>query len=323
MGKTLTTNEFIERARKVHDDKYDYSKVEYANSRTKVCIICPEHGAFLQLPYDHLKGRGCRKCGIIRTHNYQRKSIEDFINQAISIHNNRYDYALFAYNSAHDKSQIICPIHGIFLQSPDSHLRGHGCPKCGDEAHKKLVYGFGINDCDESIHKEKAYKIWNDMLARCYNYNVKLQHPTYQSCTCCDEWRYYSNFKIWFDSQFYKDGYHLDKDILRQGNKVYSPNTCCFVPSYINSLIVYKAKQTGDLMRGVSKEKGQKSYRASCCVNKRNVHLGSFKTQEEAHEMYKKVKYAEIRRVAQCALDSGDIDIRVYNALLNYKINKY
>ena len=260
---------------------------------------------------------------VLFVHTTNNEKIEDFISQASSIHNNRYDYSLFTYTDARNKSQIICPIHGIFLQCPDSHLHGHGCPKCRNEANKKLVYGFGINDCGETIYKEKAYKIWNDMLARCYSYNVKHKHPTYQSCICCDDWRYYSNFKKWFDEQPYRDGYHLDKDILIQDNKVYSPNTCCFVPSYINSLIVYKSKNNGDLMRGVSKEKGQKSYRASCCVNKRNIHLGSFKTEKEAHEAYKRVKYAEIRRVAQEALYKRDIDMRVYNALLNYEIKNY
>lgn len=323
MSKKLTTAEFIAKARTVHGDKYDYSKVEYIDSHSKVCVICMIHGEFLQTPNDHLSGRGCKLCGIVNTHNKQRKTKEAFICAAMELYGDKYDYSLVEYKSAKDKVCIICPIHGVFWQEPDTHLHNHSCPKCSHDSLKKPVYGAGINDSENSVKKDKAYKIWSDMLARCYSDSVKSTHPTYQTCTCCDDWKYYSNFKKWFESQLYKDGYHLDKDIIVQGNKVYSPETCALVPPYINSLLVCRVKRDGDLMRGVSKEKGSSSFRASCCISKHNIHLGSFKTEIEAHEVYKKAKYNEIRRVATDAFNVGDIDERVYNALLNYKINKY
>lgn len=323
MSKKSTKEEFIAKARKVHGDKYDYSRVVYTTAKTKVCIVCPKHGEFWQTPNSHLRGRGCNMCGIVTVHNQQRKSNDTFISSAIKIHGNKYDYSQVNYKSSRDKVCIICPTHGIFWQTPDAHLRKHGCPECCFNSRKKLVYGVGINDCQKQSSNDKAYKIWSDMLARCYNDDVKRKNPTYKDCTCCNEWIYYSNFKKWFNAQLYKDGYHLDKDIIIQGNKIYSPDTCALVPSRINGLLVCKTKRVGDLMRGVSKEKGSMSFRASCCIGKQKIHLGSFKTELEAHEAYKKAKYAEIRSVAKEAFDVLEIDERVYNALLNYTISKY
>lgn len=323
MSKRATKEEFVAKAREVHGERYDYSLVEYANAHTKVLITCPIHGAFAQTPNDHLCGKGCYKCGVIATHNKQRKSKNHFILEANKIHNNKYDYSLFDYKSAHHKSKIICPIHGVFEQSADSHIHGHGCPKCKNDARKHLVYGIGINDCQDAVYNDPIYKIWCDMLARSNGERLKQKHPTYADCKCCEEWIYYSNFKEWFYSQNYKEGYHLDKDILVQGNKVYGPTTCCFVPSYINSLLVYRKKNEDEFKLGVSRGMYEKKYRATCSINKRTIHLGSFDTEDEAHEAYKDAKYKEISRVAKKALEKGDIDERVYNALLKYEIKEY
>jgi len=117
---------FIERAKTVHGDKYDYSKVEYVNSQTKVCIICPIHGEFWQTPNDHLQGQGCRKCGGKLVTNLQ-----EFIEQARKIHGDKYDYSKVEYVNSQTKVCIICPDHGEFWQAPNSHLQGQGCPICG------------------------------------------------------------------------------------------------------------------------------------------------------------------------------------------------
>ena len=84
-------NIFIEKAKQIHNDKYDYSKVNYVNSRTKVCIICPEHGEFWQTPHNHLKGYGCTKCGKEKSH-LSKITTEDFIAKSKEIHGNKYDY---------------------------------------------------------------------------------------------------------------------------------------------------------------------------------------------------------------------------------------
>ena len=121
-----TTDEFIERARKIHINKYDYSKVEYINSKTKVCIICPEHGEFWQTPDKHLYGQGCPICG----NDKQKSNTEEFIRKANKIHSNKYDYSKVNYVNSHTKVCIICPEHGEFWQKPNGHLNGQGCPSC-------------------------------------------------------------------------------------------------------------------------------------------------------------------------------------------------
>ena len=128
--KKLTTEEFICKAKKIHGDKYDYSKVEYMNNKTKVCIICPEHGEFWQRPDMHLKGQGCQKCSSIKNGIKKRKTLEEFIENATKIHGKRYDYSKVEYTGINKKICIICPEHGEFWQTPYAHLRGDGCKKC-------------------------------------------------------------------------------------------------------------------------------------------------------------------------------------------------
>lgn len=131
MSKRLTTEEFIERAKEVHGDKYDYSKVNYVNSSTKVCIICPIHGEFWQIPSDHLSGKGCKKCSYIKTSNRLLKSTDSFISAARKTHGDKYDYGNVVYKGVKEKVEIICKEHGSFWQEADAHIRGQGCPICG------------------------------------------------------------------------------------------------------------------------------------------------------------------------------------------------
>ena len=132
---TFSTDEFIKKAREVHGNKYDYSKVQYINAHTKICIICPEHGEFWQKPNSHLSGCGCNKCGIERARDKMLMAQNEFIKRAKEIHGNKYDYSKVEYVNNRTKVCIICPIHGEFWQTPYSHLIGGGCRKC---ANKKL-----------------------------------------------------------------------------------------------------------------------------------------------------------------------------------------
>ena len=124
------TTEFIEKAIKMHGDKYDYSKVNYINNHTKVSIICNEHGEYEQTPQNHLFGYKCRYCGIETMKTNQKTDIDDFIINANIKHNNKYDYSKINYINARTKIIIICKKHGEYEQTPDSHLRGCGCPFC-------------------------------------------------------------------------------------------------------------------------------------------------------------------------------------------------
>jgi hypothetical protein len=120
-----TTQEFIDKARKIHQSKYDYSKLEYVSSKTKIKIICPIHGAFLQIPTAHLRGQGCPKCGL-----WSLLNTNIFKKRAIKVHGKKYDYSLVDYLNSRSKIKISCSKHGIFEQTPQSHLKGHGCPIC-------------------------------------------------------------------------------------------------------------------------------------------------------------------------------------------------
>jgi very-short-patch-repair endonuclease len=126
----LSPDKFINKANKIHNNKYDYSKVEYINSQTKIIIICKEHGEFIQKPNEHLRGCGCTKCGKISMINKQSKTQEQFIKEANNIHKNQYDYSKAVYKNSHTKVIIICLIHGEFQQDAQSHLSGTGCMDC-------------------------------------------------------------------------------------------------------------------------------------------------------------------------------------------------
>ena len=126
MATRLTTELFIEKARKIHGDKFCYDKVEYTLSSKKVTIVCPKHGDFEQTPNNHLRNRGCHKCSSIYIGNTKK-----FINDAINIHGNKYKYSQVKYTKTRNKVIITCLEHGDFEQTPNTHLRGKGCPKCG------------------------------------------------------------------------------------------------------------------------------------------------------------------------------------------------
>ena len=128
-----TTEEWIELAKKVHGDKYDYSKANYVNANTKVCVICRIHGEFWIRPVQHLRGGGCPKC--VGKH----KITEDFVTESIEVHGKLYDYSKVVYKGAYVKVCIICPEHGEFWQTPHGHLNGNGCPYCKSSKLEKNI----------------------------------------------------------------------------------------------------------------------------------------------------------------------------------------
>lgn len=125
--------QFLLDAKNTHGTRYDYSYIEYKNALTKVTIICPEHGEFLQTPSTHINSKhGCPQCSYIAggIKNCKRTTA-DFIVAAKQVHGETYDYSMVDYVQSHSKVTIICPTHGEFNQTPNNHLRGQGCPDCG------------------------------------------------------------------------------------------------------------------------------------------------------------------------------------------------
>ena len=153
MPKKLTFNDFVEKSKSIHGEKYDYSKVDYKNNSTKVLIICPRHGEFLMRPADHFNGQGCPKCKSENLSNKFSMGKEAFIKKALSVHENKYDYSKVEYKNNRTKVCIICPEHGEFWQTPDKHITGQGCPKCCRKNRRYTTEEF--IEKARSIHGEK------------------------------------------------------------------------------------------------------------------------------------------------------------------------
>jgi hypothetical protein len=132
-------DEFISKSNLVHQDKYDYSLVEYKGAKNKVKIICREHGEFEQTPTNHMSGQGCKRCGLYKTSFGKTKTKYDFIKESIEIHQDRYDYSLVEYEGTDNKVKIICREHGEFEQSPTKHLQNQGCPTCSESKLEKKI----------------------------------------------------------------------------------------------------------------------------------------------------------------------------------------
>jgi hypothetical protein len=186
----------------------------------------------------------------------------------------------------------------------------------------KLLYGVGINDADYNIHsiidgkqvKCKYYSTWMNMLMRCYDPKYQAREPTYIRCKVTEEWLTFSNFKAWMMLQDW-EGKQLDKDILIQCNKIYSPDTCIFVSKAINLLFTKSDASRGQYKIGVCFNKRDGKYQASCAVNGKLKNLGMFLTEEEAYQVYKIFKQAHIHSIAL-----EQTDERLKRAMLNYVV---
>lgn len=246
---------------------------------------------------------------------------EEFIKRAREVHGDKYDYSLVRYVNSRTDVDIICPIHGVFPQSPSGHIhQKQGCPKCGPYTQRKLICGFGINDLAPNECRKIVYVVWRSMICRCYDKKYQESKPTYIGCKVCDEWRYLSAFKKWFDDN-YVDGYQLDKDILASGNKIYSPDTCCFVPPEINVLLISSGARGNGLPRGVYRYGRNRRFSAIISdVSHKNRHItiGLYDTAEEALMAFDQARRNKIHSIAQEYFDAGKITKRVYDALMRY-----
>jgi hypothetical protein len=133
-----STEQFIETAKQIHNDKYDYSDTQYINARTNVAIRCKQHGLFYQVPYVHLKGGGCPVCKRMKLSETNSSNTSEFLNKAKYIHGGKYDYSKTDYKSAIENVIISCPVHGDFQITPHNHLSGYGCHKCAIENRANL-----------------------------------------------------------------------------------------------------------------------------------------------------------------------------------------
>jgi len=189
-----------------------------------------------------------------------------------------------------------------------------------------MVYGVGISGSEKckvnGVHI-KSYEVWHDMLKRCYSAYVHKKRATYIGCTVCEEWLNYSNFKKWYDENiYYIEGQkmHLDKDILVKGNKIYSPETCVFVPQDINVLFTKTNAKRGNYPIGVYFKIESQKYVAQLQDNikNKNLHLGYFYSPFKAFNAYKSAKEKYIKEMADKY--KNQIPEKVHNAMYKYTV---
>lgn len=187
----------------------------------------------------------------------------------------------------------------------------------------RLVQGVGINDrsCPawSNGKHNKEYSLWVSMLTRCYSKKSHIAHPTYVKCSVSENFKYYAYFFNWANTQvgFGNVDFQLDKDLIMKGNEIYSEDTCVFIPTELNLLIIKRTNGRGALPLGVTKN-GLR-YKSRCNVQGKEKHLGTFDTPELAFAAYKTFKEAHIKELAEKY--KGTIDPRAYQALLNYEVS--
>lgn len=227
MTKKKTIDEIKNNFIKVHGNKYDYSRVEYVNNRTNVKIVCPQHGEFEQTPSNHVRGANCYYCSIIICANNRRSNTSEFVNRAIEIHGNRYNYSKVEYFNALSKVIIICPIdgHGEFEQQPNDHLFGHGCKKCGIEDSKnkqRKTNNKFIEDANKIHNNKYDYSLieyvnsHSRLLIKCPIHDIFEQNATChlvgQGCKECAN-------KLNTIRQTCDSDDFIEKSITKHGNK--------------------------------------------------------------------------------------------------------
>ena len=185
------------------------------------------------------------------------------------------------------------------------------------------IVGHETIQCDGKQIRE--YKLWQDMLERCYCAKLHKRLPSYSGCTVSDNFKYFPYFKEWCNNQIgfnSLDGkgkpFQLDKDILLKGNNVYSENTCVFLPQEVNLLLTSCKSKRGGLCVGVSFDKRSKKFVSHINRLGEQKNLGGFDEEIEAFLVYKEAKESHIKIVAENWKD--EIDVRVYNSLMNYKV---
>ena len=236
--------------------------------------------------------------------------------------NNYGDVVVLEYNNARD-------VTIKFLNT--GNIRKTGTPELrnGEIRDNEAfpIYKVGVMDIPNELRRgqphPREYSIWNGVRQRCYNENIRHLTPSYQGVEMSENFKKYSYFKEWCNKQvgFDQEGWQLDKDILVKGNKLYSEDTCCFVPPEINCLVLKADRIRGKYPVGVYHDtsKTQKRFSARVSKNGKHKRFGSYKTPEEAFYVYKREKEKYIKEIAEKWKDK--IDPRVYDALMKLEIN--
>ena len=193
--------EFIKKAKLIHNNKYDYELIKYVNTHTKIKITCPIHGEFEQSPANHLKGHECKKCGDLNTGRGLSQGKDLFVENSKIIHNNKYDYSLVNYKNNQTKVIIKCDNHGVFEQYPGNHIhKKQGCPLC-------IEYGFS------KVEREVSDFI-NDFTN--VELNTKINNLEFDILCKNEKLAFEFNGLFWHSDKFKNKNYHLNKTIIAE-----------------------------------------------------------------------------------------------------------
>jgi hypothetical protein len=298
---------------------------EYVNNITPILVKDKScgHEWDTTIPNSLLSGTRCPICNNKRKGEDKINKFKNKIIGEIQIMNDGTTAEVINYNKSKDISIKIKETGEIIETSYNDfkggRIKSHFSP---------TIFGVGItgieNIRDENNELIESYKCWHHMIERCYSEKRKEKQPTYKDVTCCDEWKYYSNFKKWFDQNYYtvdNEVIALDKDILVKGNKLYSPKNCVFVPQRINVLFVNRKNHRGEYPLGVVYVKDRNIFKARCNIfdkNKTiNKHIGYYSTPELAfYKGYKPFKENVIKEVADHYKDK--IPDKLHQAMYNY-----
>jgi hypothetical protein len=303
--KRSNTKEFVERARKVHSNVYNYSLVNYKNSKLKVKIICLIHGEFEQDPGSHLAGCGCPECGLKLHHS--KSNTKKFVKDAKNIHGDIYDYSLVNYTNSWEKIKIKCLKHGIFEQFPANHLKGQGCPHCGlikcSKNHSHSFKNFvnkanKIHDNKYQYFETNYINVTTKIKIKCPKHGVFEQMPYSHlngiGCPVCHESKgekiirqYLIEHDIKFKSQ-YKFNNCKDKKVLPFD---------FYLPEY-NICIEYQGKQHYEPVDNWGGEEGLKTVqkhdeiKKNYCTNN-NIKLLEIKYSDNIYKLLASEKNIE------------------------------
>ncbi len=209
-----------------------------------------------------------------------------------------------------DSEEFIIKVMNDIKYKPDNWSK---------RAMEPTMCGIGYRGLEGIDCTAESYIKWHDMIHRCYNAKFHERQPQYKECTVCEEWLNYINFKVWYEQHKIPGmSLDLDKDILFKRNKVYSPETCCFVPHEINTLFLSKKAARGNYPIGVSYEKDKKKFRAYMSFMSEQIKLGTFDTAEAAFVKYKEHKEDFIKDLAGQYRER--IPYKVYEAMMGWKI---
>lgn len=187
--------------------------------------------------------------------------------------------------------------------------------------YEPTMSGVGYCGCNDADVHSEAYVKWKNMINRCYNEGVHKRFPQYEDCTVCEEWKSFSNFREWYKNAKYGNKpLDLDKDILFKGNTVYSPETCCLVPKYINTMFTNGKANRGEFPLGVYVENDgwKNAYVACMSVGEKRVKIARCETPEETFQKYKVYKEKFIKDMAEKQKEK--IPYKVYEAMMNWQI---